>query len=78
MCGVGINDSDYVVQVKKDVQNNSGVRKQKVVWNCPFYQSWSGMLKRCYSEKRLKETQPTSVVVFLKNGRYLPTSELGW
>lgn len=60
VCGVGINDSDYVVQVKKDVQNNSGVRKQKVVWNCHFYQSWSGMLKRCYSEKRLKRN-PTYI-----------------
>jgi len=40
--GVGINDSNYVTQVKGvDGKLNS----------CPFYSRWRDMLKRCYSEK---------------------------
>lgn len=39
--GVGINDAGYTVN-----PNNNGKRT-----NCPYYQVWSSMLRRCYSEK---------------------------
>ncbi len=39
--GAGINDADY--QVSKRI----GSKRQR----CKFYQAWSGMLKRCYSEE---------------------------
>lgn len=42
--GVGINDADYTTQAVID-----GVSAA-----CPFYSRWTGMLKRCYSEKELK------------------------
>lgn len=49
--GVGVNDADYVVQVKETVDCANGKRKQKQVWTCPFYKTWKSMLKRCYCEK---------------------------
>lgn len=55
--GVGINDADYVVQ-KKETFYVNGVRKQKMVWICPFYRTWKEMLRRCYSDK-FQEAHPT-------------------
>lgn len=48
--GVGINDADYVVQRKETIEAD-GKKVRRVVWVCPFYQTWSAMLKRCYSIK---------------------------
>lgn len=56
--GVGINDADYVTQKKESVGYVDGKRKRKLVWNCPYYQTWVGMLKRCYSTK-YQEKRPT-------------------
>lgn len=56
--GVGINDADYVVQVKETIGHVKGKRKQKIVWECPYYRVWKNMLKRCYSTK-YQEKQPT-------------------
>lgn len=36
---VGINDSDYNVQLRVG---------GKIIWRCPFYTKWTNMLKRCY------------------------------
>ena len=47
--GVGINDADYFV-----TKNENG----KIVWMCPYYQTWTSMLKRAYSDK-CKQRQPT-------------------
>ncbi len=47
--GVGTNDADYAV-TKCEVIEVDGVRKYKMVWICPYYQTWSSMLERCYSE----------------------------
>lgn len=44
--GAGINDADYAVKL---FVNFDG--KQKLVWACHFYETWKGMLKRCYSAK---------------------------
>jgi hypothetical protein len=50
VCGVGVNDADYVVQPKIN---------GKVV-ACPFYQTWNSMLKRCYDPK-LQAKQPSYI-----------------
>ena len=39
VCGVGINDADYIVQPK--------INGKRVT--CPYYSSWHSMLARCYS-----------------------------
>ena len=54
--GVGINDADYVVMKWETVEVN-GVRKRKLVWCCPYYRVWTGMLRRCYSPKFQEHNQ---------------------
>lgn len=59
--GVGINDADYVTQRFETTSPDryvNGQLKQKLVWRCPYYNTWKNMLKRCYSEKE-KEIFPT-------------------
>ena len=56
--GVGVNDADYVVKVSETIGYMDGKQKRKLVWVCPFYQTWTSMLKRGYSNK-LKEKYPT-------------------
>ena len=56
--GIGVNDADYVVQKKETVGCANGVRKQKLVWECPYYRTWTSMLRRCYSTK-FQERNPT-------------------
>lgn len=58
VCGVGINDADYVVQKFETIGCVNGKRKQKRVWACPYYVAWKSMLERCYSEK-YQESYPT-------------------
>ena len=48
--GVGVNDADYAVTRKETVIVN-GKRKQKLIWECPFYRTWKSMINRCYSIK---------------------------
>jgi hypothetical protein len=60
--GVGVNDSDYVVQKKVTVSYINGKQKQKQVWRCPFYQVWVEMLKRAYSV-RYKDKNKTYIGV---------------
>jgi len=57
VCGVGINDADYAVTKRETIEVN-GVRKQRLVWYCPFYRTWADMLSRCYSTKT-QEKNPT-------------------
>lgn len=56
--GVGVNDADYFVQKYEVIGYANGKQKQKLVWVCPFYRAWQGMLTRCFSEKE-KERHPT-------------------
>lgn len=56
--GVGINDADYVVMKRETIGYVNGRRKQKLVWICPYYQTWKAMIERCYSTKYQK-THPT-------------------
>lgn len=57
VCGVGINDADYVVE-KRETTVVNGKGKQKLIWICPFYRAWRAMLNRCYSPK-YQEQYPT-------------------
>jgi hypothetical protein len=57
ICGVGLNDADYVTQINEYSYKN-GKRKQKKVWTCPFYRKWTDMINRGYSIK-LKLKHPT-------------------
>ena len=56
--GVGINDADYVVEIKETIGYVDGKQKQKQLWICPFYRVWRDMLQRGHSEK-LKLKYPT-------------------
>ena len=47
--GVGINDADYPICKKEN---------GKIVWTCPYYQTWTGMLKRGCNDK-VKQKYPT-------------------
>lgn len=49
VCGWGINDSGYSIRLYEDSGKVSGRRKQKLIWSCPFYQTWSNMVRRCHS-----------------------------
>lgn len=51
--GVGVNDSETPV-VRFEKTGNT----QVLVWKCPFYKTWSAMLKRVYSE-RFHEANPS-------------------
>lgn len=57
--GVGINDADYAVNVKESY-TESGVRKWKVLWMCPFFDRWRKMLCRCYDPK-YQQLRPTYI-----------------
>ena len=58
VCGVGINDADYVVKKQETIGYVNGKRKQKLIWVCPFYRTWKGVLERCYSTKT-QDNHPT-------------------
>ena len=51
--GVGINDADYKTRLY-----SGAIGKQSVLWTCPFYRKWMGLLERCYS-KKLWDKYPT-------------------
>lgn len=55
--GVGVNDADYVVNKKETIGYVDGKQRFKLVWSCPYYETWASMLKRCYSTK-LQEKYP--------------------
>ncbi|HZJ98329.1 MAG TPA: hypothetical protein VFD12_10930 [Oligella sp.] len=58
VCGIGLNDADYVVVKREEIGRIDGKRKQRQVWMCDYYQTWVDMLKRCYSTKK-QEKHPT-------------------
>ena len=58
MHGVGINDADYVTQKNETIGYVNGKQKLKVVWMCPYHQTWKNMLRRCYSSK-YQDKHPT-------------------
>lgn len=58
VCGVGINDADYIYKTWETLGFINGKRKTRVTWICPFYSRWKHMITRCYSERQQK-VQPT-------------------
>lgn len=58
VCGIGLNDADYVTQKVETVGYVDGKQKRKKVWECPYYRTWASMLDRCYSTKK-QEKYPT-------------------
>lgn len=58
--GVGINDADYVTQKNETIGYVDGKQKRKVVWFCPYYNTWKNILERCYSAKK-QERYPTYI-----------------
>ena len=53
--GIGVSDLPYSV-TRYEIVNG----KVKLIWACPFYSAWKGMINRCYSEKCQKR-QPTYI-----------------
>lgn len=49
--GVGVNDSPTPISIRLS---------DSYTWKCPFYQRWTDVLRRCYSQKHL-EKYPTYV-----------------
>jgi len=43
--GVGVNDAGYTVR-----KRGKGADRNKIVWSCPFYDRWFGMMSRCYAQ----------------------------
>lgn len=56
VCGIGINNADYVVMKHGAIWHMDGKRNQ--TWVCPYYRAWKDMLVRCYSAK-YQESKPT-------------------
>ncbi len=50
LCGVGINDANYVVKPTNPLRGSQST--------CPYYRKWKSMIERCYSEK-CREKRPT-------------------
>ena len=48
--GEGINDSGYVTQKSEYISRGDGTYYKKLLWFCPYYSSWRGMITRCYSK----------------------------
>ena len=57
VCGVGINDADYVLFIYKEFPRTNGKQNRKLIWKCPFYSKWVSMLERCFS-KSYQEKRP--------------------
>ena len=53
VCGVGVNDADYLVAINCKFTKKS-------VFRCPFYTVWAHMLERCYS-KKYQARKPTYI-----------------
>lgn len=51
VAGVGINDADYQVDVKRELPPVNGKRKRKQVFLCHVYTTWKCILNRCYQGK---------------------------
>ena len=50
--GIGINDAEYPVHKFSYRINEKGNKVvDKRLWTCPYYATWEGMLRRCYSKR---------------------------
>lgn len=55
ICGIGVNDADYPVTLHSAING-----KYEQLWVCPFYETWKGMIHRCYSAKK-QSRRPTYI-----------------
>lgn len=55
--GVGINDAEYQTR-EVESYTEGGKTKWRIVWSCPIYDKWVGILQRCYSTK-FQQQRPT-------------------
>lgn len=60
LCGVGLNDADYLVSREKVVMQEDGTKNRVRVWSCPFYKTWHSMINRCYGPGTQKRS-PTYI-----------------
>lgn len=56
VCGVGINDADYVVKTMEEWRED-GKRKSRCIWRCHYYDRWLARIITCYDKPR-QVTQP--------------------
>lgn len=49
--GVGIKDTQEVCKTTIELGTIDGKRCRKNTWTCPYYSTWTRMLKRCYCPK---------------------------
>lgn len=77
VCGVGINDADYVIRKYETTGYINGKRRQKYVWRCPFYTVWASMLERGYCDK-CKTRQPTYKDITVFNEWHLFSNFKSW
>ncbi len=56
--GFGVNDAEYTVKVQEplDERRPCGLKRVRLVWKCPYYAAWEGMMKRCYSTRYLAKS----------------------
>lgn len=82
--GVGINDADYVVNVRETIgYDKEGKQIQKSLWRCPFYTTWVNMLKRCYNQSYKKNFPSYNECSVLPEWHYFTNfrvwmAEQGW
>lgn len=69
--GFGINDVEYVVKKHEELPKVNGKRKNRIVWECPYYRKWKSMLRRCYSKSSLKERPTYQGCTVCEEWRYL-------
>lgn len=77
VCGVGINDADYVTEKREIIRYVNGKQRKKLVWRCPYHRAWSDMLVRCYSEKH-QERKPTYADCAVSNDWLTFTNFKSW
>lgn len=56
--GWGINDSDYPLTISEYTGWTNGKQNRKLLWSCPFYTRWYGIVKRGHCS-RVKKNNPT-------------------
>lgn len=49
--GIGINNAGYAVKKYEEFGYEDGKQKSKLIWSCPYHETWTSMLRRCYSVK---------------------------
>ena len=77
VCGVGINNANYVVKKFETIGHVDGKKKQKQTWVCPYYKTWKHMLMRCYDAK-YQDSRPTYKKCTVSDNWLTLTNFKGW